>query len=152
MTYETKNKTCLNFHMKMSSDSRCPRTLIMNVSIVSAHWEKLVHGLGWVEDVQKAQSNVIEGKTLYQSVLLRLLFFREKNVHPIVPYSFAFVVWIFLLGSQVILGSKWGKAFLNLRLVLNNPFHSHARNLLIYIMQCGASLVPNHFSISYIQP
>ena len=50
MTYETKNIT---FHMicvKVSNDSRCSRTLLMNVII-------------W--------SNMIKGKALYQSVILR---------------------------------------------------------------------------------
>ena len=57
MSQFSRENESTHFHvlrMKMSSDSRCPRTLIMNVSIVSAHWEKLVQGLGWVEDVRKA--------------------------------------------------------------------------------------------------
>ena len=67
---------------EMSSDSRCSRTLPMNVAIESAQCgcEKFVQGLGLVEDVWKAWSNMIKGRALYQSVILRLLnLFREKR-------------------------------------------------------------------------
>ena len=37
MTYETKNITFHVICVKVSSDSRCPRTLPVNVTIESAH-------------------------------------------------------------------------------------------------------------------
>ena len=37
MTYETKNITFHVIRVKVSSDSRCSRTLPMNVAIESAH-------------------------------------------------------------------------------------------------------------------
>ena len=37
MTYETKNITCHVIRVKVSSDSRCSRTLIMIVAIESVH-------------------------------------------------------------------------------------------------------------------
>ena len=37
MTYETKNITCHVIRVKVSSDSRCSRTLPMKVAIESAH-------------------------------------------------------------------------------------------------------------------
>ena len=37
MTYETKNITFHVIHVKVSSDSRCSRTLPMNVAIENAH-------------------------------------------------------------------------------------------------------------------
>ena len=37
MTYETKNITFHVIHVKVSSESRYPRTLPMNVAIESAH-------------------------------------------------------------------------------------------------------------------
>ena len=88
MTYETKN--ILHFHVirvKASSDSRCSRTLPMNVAIESAH-----HGCernsckDWarVEEMWKAWSNMIKGIALYQSVILRLSnLFRENCAEPV---------------------------------------------------------------------
>ena len=64
MTYQTKNIT---FHMrrvKVSSKSRCSRTLPMNVA------NKFVQGLGLVEDAWKALLNMIKGRALYQIVIL----------------------------------------------------------------------------------
>ena len=40
MTYETKNITFHVIHVKVSSDSRCSRTLLMNVAIESAHFDR----------------------------------------------------------------------------------------------------------------
>ena len=37
MTYETKNITSQVIHVKVSSNSRCSRTLPMDVTIKSAH-------------------------------------------------------------------------------------------------------------------
>ena len=37
MTYETKHITFHVIHVKVSSDCRCSRTLLMNVAIESAH-------------------------------------------------------------------------------------------------------------------
>ena len=37
MTYETKNMTFHVIHVKVRSDTRCSRTLRMNVAIESAH-------------------------------------------------------------------------------------------------------------------
>ena len=37
MTYETKNITFHIIHVKVSSDSRCSRTLTMNVANKNAH-------------------------------------------------------------------------------------------------------------------
>ena len=37
MTYETKNISFHVIHVKVSSDSRCSRTLPMNVAVESAH-------------------------------------------------------------------------------------------------------------------
>ena len=73
MTYETKNITFHVICVKVSSDSRCSRNLPINVAIESAHCgcERFVQGLGSVEDMWKAWSNMIKGKALYQSVILR---------------------------------------------------------------------------------
>ena len=40
MTYETKNITFHVIHVKVSSDSRCSRTLLMGVVIKSAHCDR----------------------------------------------------------------------------------------------------------------
>ena len=53
MTYETKNTTFHIIDVKVSCDSRCSRTLPMNVAIEIAHCgcQKFVQRLGLVEDV-----------------------------------------------------------------------------------------------------
>ena len=70
MTYEAKNITiscCM-------CDCWCSRTLLLNVAIESAHneCEIFVQGLGLVEDVWKAKSDVIKGGALYKSMILGL--------------------------------------------------------------------------------
>ena len=67
MTYETKSITFHVIHVKVSSDSRCSRTLPITVAIESAH-------CGCERNSCKdwARSNMIKGRALYQSVILRL--------------------------------------------------------------------------------
>ena len=62
MIYETKNITFHVIHVKVNSESRCSRTLQMNVIIESAHYgcEKFVQGLCMVKDLWKAWSNMIK--------------------------------------------------------------------------------------------
>ena len=74
MTYETKNITFHVIRVKVSSDSRCSRTLPMNIAIESAHCGceiNLCEDWVLVEDVWKAWSNMIEGRALYQRVILK---------------------------------------------------------------------------------
>ena len=85
MTYETKNITFHVIRVKVSSDSRCPRTLPMNVEIESTHCgceRNSCNDWALVEDVWKAWSNIIKSITLYQSMILRLSdLFRTMCVH-----------------------------------------------------------------------
>ena len=80
MTYETKNITFHVIYVKVSNDSRCSRTLLMNV--VRVHIvvvREICARTGLVEDVRKAWSNMIKRKALYQNVILRLSnLFRAK--------------------------------------------------------------------------
>ena len=82
MTYETKTITFHVIRVKVSSKSRCSRTLPMNAAIESARCgcEKFVQRLGLVKDVWKAWLNMIKVKALYQSMILGLsnLFLRAK--------------------------------------------------------------------------
>ena len=76
MTYETKNITFHVIRVKVSNDSRCSRTLPMNVEIESAHCGCEINS---IEEMWKAWLNMIKGRALYQSVILRLSnLFREK--------------------------------------------------------------------------
>ena len=75
MTYQTKkNITFHVIHVNVSTDSRCSRTLPKNIAIESAHCGceiNLCEDWVLVEDVWKAWSNMIEGRALYQRVILK---------------------------------------------------------------------------------
>ena len=71
-------------YAKVSGDSQCSRTLLMNVAHCDC--DKIVQGLGFVKDVWKALSNMIKGRALYQSVIRRLPNLFRVSVHS-QPFS-----------------------------------------------------------------
>ena len=79
MTYETTNIIFHMIHVKVSSDSRCSRTLPMNVAIESAHCGcernlcKIGHGRRYVESmVEHDQRQSIVSKCDTQTLELVL--------------------------------------------------------------------------------
>ena len=65
MPYKTKNNTFHVIRVKVSTKSRCLRTLPMNVAI---------------EGVWKAWSNMIKGRALYQSMRALTHLTYESNI------------------------------------------------------------------------
>ena len=71
MTYETKNITFHVIRVKVSSKSRCSRTLPMNVAIESVHCgceRNSCKGWAWSKmsgKHRRASSNMIKGRALY---------------------------------------------------------------------------------------
>ena len=71
MTYETKHITFSCHTCESEQRLLMFKNFLMNVTIEGAHWEKFVQGLDLVQNMWKAQSNVIKGRALYQPVVLK---------------------------------------------------------------------------------
>ena len=86
-TYETKNIIFHIIHVKVSSNSRCLRTLPMNIAMESDTIKRnLCKDWVWSKMCGKAQSNV-KGKTLYRSVILILPKTFQTKLHSQLFFS-----------------------------------------------------------------